>query len=149
MKYLILSLFLLLGCTQVVRQNCTIYDEYNANPGNSIIAAKIHNPCDAVRLITIAAKLPAVRYGDYAEKFDKWALKVSTMIKGGISYKNLQELILIEVSRLNTEIGMAFLIISPELLNFYEVGFLKEKDVELMLALIDHLRYQVSLMKEV
>ena len=129
-------------------EQCTIYEDYGANWGNSLIAAKIDDPCRAVRLITMAAKLPVIEWKRrYTLLFDDWATKMEAVVQDNINYADLQNLVLMEVSKLNTKAGMTLLVVSDGIFVFTERGLLKDKDVELMLALIAHLRKEVKKME--
>lgn len=128
-------------------EECKIYQAYGATPENSLIAAKIPDPCLAKRLITVSAKLPALEYERaYTDAFDEWAGKMEVLIQGNLTYADMQDLVLIEVAKLNKKAGMAMLIVSDSILVFNERGLLKDKDVELLLGLITHLRVEVAKM---
>ena len=149
---ILLSLFFLVSCasnpsiiTNV--EECLIYQQYGANPSNSLIAAKIPDPCAAKRILTVAAKLPAIEWEkEYTQEFDKWASNLENLVAGGIKYYELQDLILLEVTKMNKKIGQA-LFITSGLFVFTERGWLMDKDTELILGLIQHLREQVAAME--
>ena len=148
-KLLLLSILLIVSCAGILSdpQNCTIYQEYEATPMNSLIAEKIKDPCLARRLITTSAKLPAIQWEKkYTDEFEIWAAKVEAMIQDNISYADLQDIVLLEVSKLNAKAGLVFLIVSDEILVFNERDLLRDKDVELLLGLIKHLRTEVAKM---
>ncbi len=148
-KLLLLSILLTVSCAGILSdpQNCTIYQEYGATPMNSLIADKIKDPCLARRLITTSAKLPAIQWEKkYTDEFEIWAAKVEAMIQDNISYADLQDIVLLEVSKLNAKAGLVFLIVSDEILVFNEQDLLRDKDVELLLGLIKHLRTEVAKM---
>ena len=148
-KLFLLFILLTVSCAGVMPdpQNCTIYQEYGATPMNSLIADKIKDPCLARRLISTSAKLPAIQWKKkYTEEFEIWAAKVEAMIQDNISYADLQDIVLLEVSKLNAKAGLVFLIVSDEILVFNERDLLKDKDVELLLGLIKHLRTEVAKM---
>ncbi len=143
----ILSILLLSSCGSSFIYNdrdCDLYDKYDANPWNSLIAEKIENPCRALRLITVAAKSPALFDDDYVEKFNEWSTKVEEFVQGNVTYSDFQDLILVEVAKLNRRVGGVFLIISSDIFLFDEQGLFLPKDVELVLALIDYLQEEVS-----
>jgi len=150
-KLLFIGIILFFGCSSIQisdPENCTVYEEYGATWENSLIASKIPDPCLATRLITTAAKLPAVKWKrKYTLLFDEWASKIEAIIQGNVTYADLQNIILLEVSKLNTQAGLTMLVISEGIFVFDDQGILKEKDVELLLALISHLRAEVKSME--
>ena len=125
---------------------CTIYTDFGATPENSLIAAKIQNPCTAQRVLVTAAKLPAVwAKEDYFVKFGKWADRIQMMINSGITYSNLQLQVVKAVAEYNAEAGMALLIVSDGLLVFEgELSLLKDMDKRLLLASLNDVRVQVA-----
>jgi hypothetical protein len=113
-----------------------------------LIAAKIPDPCTAKRLITTAAKLPAIEWEEkYTQEFEKWATEMQRLVTDNITYYELQDMVLMEVSKLNAKAGMALLIVSDGIFVFNERGLLKDKDVEIVLGLIEHLRAEVKRME--
>lgn len=148
---LLIACALFIGCTgmqvgTVFTQPCTIYEEFGATPENSLIAAKIANPCAAQRMLATAAKLPAV-WGQkqYVEQFNKWSGIIHDRITKGISYADLQALVVAEVAKFNAQAGMALLIVSDGLFVFEgEVQPLQPMDQKLLLASLNDLRVQVA-----
>jgi hypothetical protein len=147
---ILVSAAMLMACTTfgtIPTQPCTIYADHEATPINSLIAEKIEDPCVAVRLITTAAKLPVIEWEqEYIRLFNMWAAKMEWVVQNNVSYAGLQDIILVEVRRLNIKAGMALLIVSDSIFMFDETEHLLDKDVELMLALIKHLRAEVNRM---
>ena len=141
----------LTGCAGVQVQPayntpCTIYEDFGATPENSLIAAKIANPCAAQRLLATAAKLPAV-WADkqYIEKFNKWSGVVHNAIANGITYQALQDMVVAEIAKLNKEAGMTLLILGDGLLVFGEIQTpISPVDQKLLLASLNDLRVQVA-----
>jgi hypothetical protein len=79
--------------------------------------------------------------------FELWAGKVELMIEGGLTYGQLQEIILIEVAKLNKEAGMALLLVSGSIFAFEgEQSPIKEMDKKLRLMSLEDLRAQVKRM---
>lgn len=153
MKYLFIVftlLFVVTGCTQfttgVTPVQCTIYEDFGATPENSIIASKISNPCLASDLIVVAAKMPVIWEKKYGEEFDKWATKMEAILNNGVTFTKLRDIVTIEIARLNKEIGLTFLAISPIINQFDETGMLLPVDTEMCLALIKKLRREVAQM---
>ena len=147
----LLPLVLLLGCAGeqivVTPVNCNIYEVYGATPENSMIAAKISNPCLVADAIVIAAKIPAIHWKEkYADEFDVWANKIEAVLKDGISLSELRDIVVVEVSKLNEEAGLTILAISPIMNQFWEVGPMKSKDTEMLLGLVQRLRAEVAQM---
>jgi hypothetical protein len=131
----------------LVEEKCTIYEEFGANPSNSLIAAKIPDPCRAKRLIRIVAKSGVVIWKkEYADKFRYWTDYVKKRIEMKISYADLQDLVTAKVYQLNIEAGLTLMVVGPEILQFHEVGILKDKDAEMMIALINELQNEVERM---
>lgn len=142
-----LAVMLLAGCAGMqVSQPCTIYQDFGATPETSLIAAKIANPCAAQRMLATAAKLPAVWLKTkYIDQFNKWAGVIHTLISEGISYHDLQELVVAEVAKFNTEAGLALLIVSDSLFVFEgQVQPIMPIDQKLLLASLNDLRLQVA-----
>jgi hypothetical protein len=126
---------------------CTIYQEFEATPENSIIAETIPDPCLTKNLITVAAKLPIVEFGtEYATAFDAWASKLEIVVENGVSMARLRDIILIEVVKLNTKIGFTLLAISPIISSFTDTAPMLETDASMLLSLIKHLRTEVAMM---
>ena len=126
---------------------CTIYADLGANPGNSLIAAKISDPCAAKRLIMLAVKLPAVQWVEaYTKEYFEWSTRVRTAIESGISYAALQVALQEDVLALNSKTGMVIVILSDELFRFSERSLLMEKDREMLLLLLDEMDAEVAKM---
>jgi hypothetical protein len=125
---------------------CTIYRDFGATEGNSIIAKHIQNPCAAQKLLATAAKLPAIwAQKKYIDEFNKWAGVVHGVIVQGTTYAGLQNLVIAEVAKLNKEAGMTLLILSDGLLVFgQEETAILPMDVKLLLASLNDLRVQVA-----
>jgi hypothetical protein len=147
-----ISVMLLAGCVTgpqvqpVWNMPCTIYTDFGANPENSIIARHVQNPCAAQKLLATAAKLPAIwAQQKYIEQFNKWAGTIHQVIAAGTTYAALQNLIISEVAKFNTEAGMALLILSDSLLVFgQETDMILPMDKKLLLASLNDLRVQVA-----
>ena len=140
-----------LGCTgiqtpQIVyNQPCTIYEDIGATPENSLVMAKISNPCLVHRLLVTAAKIPVV-WGEqkYVEEFDTWANRIQGVIETGLSYKDLQDLIILEVAQFNKKAGLALLIIGDGVFVFDETEIIRPMDKKLFLMSLVDLRQQVA-----
>jgi len=132
----------------IFNQPCDIYEQVGATPENSVICSKISNPCAAQRLLAIAAKTPLI-WGQeqYAELFEKWAGKVQSVIETGVTYEALQEIVLIEIAKLNREAGMALLMVSDGIFLFGgQQELIGDVDKRLLLMSLVDLRAQVSRM---
>jgi hypothetical protein len=145
----VVMVILFMGCAGVqpaYNTPCTIYEDFGATPENSLIAAKIANPCAAQRLLATAAKLPAVwAQKDYIEKFNKWSGIVHNAIAQGITYQALQDMVVMEVAKLNKEAGMTLLILGDGLLVFGEIQTpISPVDQKMLLASLNDLRVQVA-----
>jgi hypothetical protein len=151
MKYIIIGLsllFLITGCVSIGPPvECTIYEDYGATPENSFIARKISNPCSMTDLITVAAKLPIVEWGEeYAADFDAWAARLEIIIENGVSMSRLRDIVLIEVMKLNAKVGFTLLAVSPVIGSFNETVPMFETDEILLKSLLKHLRTEVAIM---
>lgn len=140
-----------MGCTGLqvgttFNQPCTIYQDFGASPTNSLIAQKIANPCAAQKLLATAAKMPAVwLQAKYIDQFNKWAGVIHNKISSGISYADLQGLVVAEVAKFNAEAGLALLIVSDSLFVFEgQVQPIMPIDQKLLLASLNDLRVQVA-----
>ena len=156
MKYVSLAVVfiacaLLLSCNGMqvgttFTQPCTIYETFGATPANSLIAAKVPNPCAAQRLMATAAKMPAI-WGkkEYINQFNQWATVIYTKINEGITYQALQGLVTAEVAKFNKEAGLALLILSDGIFVFEgEMAPIGDVDKRLLLASLNNLRVQVA-----
>ena len=150
--FVLFSLLALFGCSGLgiqttFNQPCSIYEEIGATPENSLIASKIDNPCAAQKLLATAAKLPAV-WGEkkYTDLFETWASKLESVVKGGTTYSGLQNMIVMEISKLNRKAGMVLLIISYNVLVFNESISINSMDMKLLLMSLEDLRKQVKQM---
>ena len=154
-------IFLLTGCAGgmigvpgpglVWEEECTIYDDLEiqivdpAAPNYSLIATKIKNPCAAHRLLVTAVKIPAVWYEkEYIDLFEQWAGKVQVIVESGISYKGLQDYIILEVGKLNSQAGITLLILSDGIFVFNEADLMLPKDKTLVLMSLNDLRKKVA-----
>ena len=136
----ILSIFLLIGCsswgvTTVFDQNasdCTIYELYGATPENSLIAAKISNPCKAKQLLGTLVKMPAIEWEDsYTIAFDSWANMIESQIREGISPYSLMQMINIQIAKLNDKAGLTLMVLTDGLLVFKEGDVFKPVDQQM------------------
>jgi len=143
-----------LGCVTtgevptVFNQPCSIYEDVGATAENSLIAKMIPNPCAAQKILATAAKAPIV-WADkaYVEMFEKWAGEIQAIIEEGISYQLLQEMVLIQIAKLNKEAGLALLIVSDGIFVFDGQGALIAPiDQKLLLMSLEDLRAQVKRM---
>ena len=126
---------------------CTLYEQYGATPENSLIAAKIEDPCAANRIITLVAKLPVIQYEEeYIEQFNLWADETKVVITNGATYKSIQDMIILKIAQLNIKAGLTLFIISDGILVFDTVQVIAPKDIELLIDLIDNLKREVSLL---
>ena len=143
---LIVPMFFIVSCvTTGVTPPCTLYEQYEATPENSLIAAKISDPCEANRIITMVAKLPAIEFGkDYIDEFNVWADDLRALLPFSCTYKDIQDDIIFNVARLNIKAGMTLFIISDGILVFDNEQLIFPKDVELLIALIDNLKREVN-----
>lgn len=138
--------FSLFGCATVPTQPCTIYEDAGATPQNSIIAQNISDPCRAQNMLAKAAKIPII-WGKkgYAEKFDIWAENLKFTIEAGITYADLQDLVIMKVAEFNKEAGLALLILSDDIYVFGDYSLpLKEIDRKLVLMSLADLRLEVK-----
>jgi len=141
----------LVGCAglqapgTVYNQPCTIYEDVGATPANSLIAAKLKNPCIVHRILVTAAKLPVIwQKKEYVDLFDVWAKKIQVVIETGLTYKALQDLIIMEIAKFNQEAGLALLIIGDGIFIFTETDMIMPVDKKLLLMSLADLRQQVA-----
>jgi len=79
--------------------------------------------------------------------FEKWAWEIQAIIEEGISYQLLQEMVLIQIAKLNKEAGLALLIVSDGIFVFDGQGALIAPiDQKLLLMSLEDLRAQVKRM---
>lgn len=140
-----------IGCITtgtVFTEECTIYQEVGATPENSVICAKISNPCAIHRLLATAAKAPVIwEQQVYVAMFDLWAQKIQAAIEEGVTYRLLQETVLIQIARLNREAGLALLLVSDGIFVFdNQAQLIGEVDQKLLLMSLEDLRSQVKRM---
>jgi len=127
----LLSLFMLVGCgsmlqiAPVTSQPCDVYEQVGATSENSIIAAKIANPCVAQKAFVTAAQLPMIWAGEkYLSEFDAWYVRIRSTVEAGLSMSDLQSAIILKVAEFNKQAGMTLLILSNNFLVF-------ENDIQL------------------
>lgn len=129
----------------VFSQPCTIYEEIGATPENSLICAKIENPCAAQSILATAAKAPALwKKKEYCELFDEWAGKVQAILESGVTYRDLQDLVLMQIAKLNDKAGLALLVVSDGIFVFSEESPIRPIDRQLILMSLVDLRAQVA-----
>jgi hypothetical protein len=148
LSLLIVVPLLLVSCaTFGTAPPCTLYEQYGATPENSLIAAKIKDPCAANRIITVVAKMPVIQYEEeYIEQFNLWAEEIKIVIANGATYKSIQDMLLLKVAQLNMKAGLSLFILTEGILVFDTVQVILPKDVELLVDLIDNLKREVSFM---
>ena len=141
-------IFTAFGCASLHLNNsapCDIYAKFGATPENSMIAEKITDPCEASRIISLAAKLPVIQFEkEYVKGFNIWYSYTRSYIAGGVTYKSVQDMILLKIAQLNFKAGMTLFILSDDLLVFNNARIIKPKDVQLMTALLDKLHQDVN-----
>ena len=131
-------------------QPCSLYEEFGATPENSLIAQKIKNPCAAQRILGIMAKLPAIQWQkEYTDAFDEWSNRILTAINSWISYKGLQDMVIMEISKLNAKVGMTMMVVSSGILVFDDTSPILPMDIKLIKASLVDLRAQVAQMAQV
>ena len=132
----------------VFTQPCDIYESVGATPENSLIAAKIKNPCAAQSILATAAKAPLIWHQErYAELFEEWASKIQGVIDAGVTYSDLQDVVLVQIAKLNNEAGMALLMVSDGIFVFDDqASLIGEIDRKLLSMSIQDLRSQVKKM---
>jgi len=126
---------------------CTIYEDVGATPENSLICAKIKNPCAVHKLLATAAKVPVIwKQKEYTDMFEEWAAKIQLIVESGVTYVFLQDLIVMEIAKLNQDAGMALLILSEGIFVFTEAEIMLPVDKTLVLMSLTDLRRQVAQM---
>jgi len=102
-----------------------VYEQVEATPENSVIAARIKNPCVAQKAFVTAAEMPMIWAGaEYLSKFDAWYLRIRNMVESGISMSDLQNIVIMKVAEFNGHVGMTLLVLSNNFLVF-------ENDIQL------------------
>jgi len=145
---LIIGSMFVVSCATMGVVPCTLYERFEATPTNSLIASKISDPCAANRILTLAAKLPVIYFEkEYIDQFNTWADHMKLVIKTGISYKGIQDMIVMEIAKLNLKAGLTLFIISDGILVFDNDQMILPKDVELLTALIDNLKDEVNALR--
>lgn len=142
-----LAMMLTTGCAlfSMNQQPCNIYEKFGATPENSLIAAKIEDPCAASRIISMVSKLPVIKFEKlYIDAFNEWADRVRSLIATGITYKSVQDMIILKIAQLNVKAGLTMFILSDGILVFDTQQLIMPKDVELLTSLIDDLKRQVN-----
>jgi len=144
--FIIVSIFLVACATiGIAPTECTLYEQYGATPENSLIASKISDPCAANRIITLVAKLGVIQWEkEYIEEFNKWSDEAKLFIADGITYKAVQDMIIVKVAQLNMKAGLTLFILSDGILVFDTNQVIMDKDIELLTALIDNLKREVN-----
>jgi len=144
------SLLLIAGCANLgvrpaIDQPCNIYEQVGATPENSVIAARIANPCVVQKGLIVIVQSPIIWASkNYVEQFDAWADKVKMLIETGVSLSDLQTLVLMKVAEFNREAGLTMLILSNNFLVFKDVtDDTGEIDKTLLLMSINDLIAQV------
>ena len=136
------------GWIQFLTVPCDIYEEVGATPENSLIAKLIENPCVAQSLLATTAKAPLVWHQErYAELFEEWAAKIQAVIDGGLTFSDLQTIVLTEIAKLNREAGMAILMVSDGIFVFDgQQSLIGDVDRRLLSMSLEDLRSQVKRM---
>jgi len=149
--FLIVSavLAMLAGCAGTPtpwNQPCTIYDDVGATPENSVIAKLIKNPCVAQKMLVTAAKAPYLwKKQEYIDMFNKWETYIEEIVRGGVTYSQLQTIVIAQVSKLNEEAGVVLLILSDGIFVFNgETALISEIDQTLILMSLEDLKTNVN-----
>jgi len=132
----------------VFNQPCSIYEDVGATPDNSLIAKLIKNPCTAQKILATAVKIPYIwKQQEYVVMFMKWADKIQDIIKGGVTYDQLQAMVIVQVSKLNKDAGLSLLILSDSIFVFgNEASPIQEMDKKLLLMSLTDLKNKVNQM---
>lgn len=148
-----LGLIFITGCAgfqlpgTVFTAPCTVYEDVGATPENSLICKKIKNPCAVHKLLATAAKVPVIwKQKEYTDMFEKWAAKIQVIVESGVTYVFLQDLIIMEIAKLNENARMALLILSDGIFVFDEAEIMLPVDKALVLMSLTDLRRQVAQM---
>jgi hypothetical protein len=131
----------------VFDQDCKIYEDVGATPENSLICKLIKNPCVAQKLLGLPVKVGVVWKPEYAALFEEWADKIQMIIEVGVTYQTLQDIVLVQVAKLNKGAGMGLLIISDGIFVFgAHPELIGPIDKKLLLMSLEDLRAQVARM---
>jgi hypothetical protein len=151
---ILLSLFLTvtIACAGInlkwgeTAEPCTICDEmaieYPNN--NSLICARIPNPCQAQDVLVTFAKAGVIWEAYQVEEFMLWSQRVRLSITTGTSYKGVYDLIIIEVSKFNKKMAGTFLLVSEMIIDFQDVNLIDKADQHMLLLALDDLEAQVA-----
>ena len=146
----ICALMLFTGCVTfgTVTQTCTIYQDVGATVDNSLIAKLIKDPCVAQRILATTTKLGVIWKPEYIDLFDAWAAKVQAIIEAGVTYQDLQNLVIMKIVETNQKAGMILLVVSDGIFVFDgQTGIINAIDRKLLLMSLADLRAQVAKMK--
>ena len=95
----------------------------------------------------MAAKVGVVYWEkEYTDAFNQWATKIEIVLNNGVTASELRDIVMLEVLKLNKEIGLTFLAISPIINQFNEPTMLLPVDIQMLLALVKRLRAEVAQM---
>jgi hypothetical protein len=148
--FMVVAVFCMLfaGCATTDAPNqpaCTIYEDVGATPENSVIAKLIKDPCMAQRILATAAKAPIIWSPEYVGMFESWADKIQIIIEAGVSYNDLQIMVVTQIAKLNREAGLALLIVSDGIFVFDgHTEVIGEVDKKLLLMSLEDLRAKVK-----
>ena len=154
-KYLCaLSISLLLGAVGgcatfgTTQTECTIYQDVGATADNSLIMKYIKDPCVAQRILATTAKAGAIWKPEYIDLFDAWAVKVEAIIESGVTYGDLQNLVIMKIAETNREAGLIILIVSEDIFIFDgNKEVISMIDKKLLLMSLEDLRAKVARLK--
>lgn len=154
-RYLLVLAMLVLigavgGCATIgtVQTECTIYQDVGATADNSLIAKYIKDPCVAQRILATTAKVGAVWKPEYIDLFDAWAIKIEAVIAAGISYDDLQNLVIMKIAETNKQAGLILLVVSDGIFVFDgHKEIIGATDKKLLLMSLEDLRAQVARLK--
>ena len=148
---IVLALCITFGACATMTTNqtaCTIYEDVGATAENSVIAKLISNPCTAQRILAVAAKAPVIWSPLYVDLFELWAGKIQAVIEAGISYSDLQVMVVAQIAKLNREAGLALLIVSDGIFVFDgQMQPIGDIDRKLLLMSLEDLRAKVKQLK--
>jgi len=152
---MVLLIFMAFGCASngtappvIFNQPCDIYESIGATPENSVIAKLIKNPCTAQKILATAARIPYIwSQQQYVDLFMKWEGKIQEIIEGGVTYDQLQAMVIMQISKLNKDAGLALLVVSDGIFVFgNEDSPIKEMDKKLLLMSLADLKQKVEQM---